>query len=187
MRRFFAPLAAAFLMAAPALAADNYAIDTSHTKANFRVKHFGVSWFHGQFHDVSGSVTWDAKNPAASTVEFAIKADSLFTADKKRDDHLKSPDFFNTKQFPTINFKSTAVKQAGGKWQVTGDLTLHGVTKPITADFEFVGEGKDPWGGYRAGWEGKITFKRSDFGMNFMQGGIGDEINIVVSIEGTKK
>ncbi len=187
MTRTFAPLAAALLLAVPAFAADTYAIDTSHSKANFRVKHFGVSWFYGQFHELSGTVTWDTKAPAASSIDLSIKADSLFTADKKRDDHLKAPDFFNTKEFPTITFKSKSVAQAGGKMKVTGDVTLHGVTKPITADFEFVGEGKDPWGGYRAGWEARITIKRSEFGMKFMEGGIGDDINVVISLEGIKK
>jgi polyisoprenoid-binding protein YceI len=183
--RHFALLAA---LAIPTIAsAETYGVDTSHSKATFRVKHFGVSWFWGQFHDLSGTVNFDAKNPTAGSLDLTIKADSLFTADKKRDDHLKSPDFFNTKQFPTITFKSKSVAQNGAKLTVTGDLTLHGVTKAVTADFEFTGEGKDPWGGYRAGWESKLSIKRSDYGMNFMQGGIGDDITIYLAIEGVKK
>jgi len=188
MLRNLRSLALVAALALPTVAsAESYNVDTSHSKATFRVKHFGVSWFWGQFHDLSGSVEFDSKNPTAGSLDLTIKADSLFTADKKRDDHLKAPDFFNTKQFPTITFKSKSVANNGAKMTVTGELNLHGVPKSITADFEFSGEGKDPCGGYRAGWEAKLTIKRSDFGMNFMQGGIGDDITIYLAIEGVKK
>ena len=175
------------LSAAPFASADTYDIDKSHSKATFRLQHFGVSWFWGQFHDLSGTVSFDEKNVGASTLSLTIAADSLFTADKKRDEHLKAPDFFNTKQFPTITFTSTKVTGKGKALQITGDLTLHGVKKSITADAEFVAAGKDPFGGFRAGWEAKIVIKRSDFGMNFMVGGIGDEVTLYISLEGVKK
>lgn len=181
------PLLAASVLTATLIAgaahADTYAIDSSHSQAVFRLSHLGVGAFWGMFYKVEGTVVTE---PSPS-ISLTIDGNSLFTADKKRDDHLKGPDFFNTKQFPALSFKSTEVKKAGAGYEVTGDLTIRGTTKKVTAKVEGVGVGKDPWGATRAGWEAKLTIKRSEFGMNFMPGGLGEEVQLILAVEGVKK
>ncbi|RMH43653.1 MAG: hypothetical protein D6689_04535 [Deltaproteobacteria bacterium] len=179
--------------AAPAAAsplaevAGTYEIDPTHTQVIFRVKHLGVSYQYGRFNKTSGKLSLDA-DPAKSSVELTIDAGSVYTADQKRDTHLKSPDFFDVKQFPQITFKSTRVKALGGnKFEVAGDLTLHGTTKPVTLQAELTGSGKDPWGGFRVGFEARTKVKRSDFGMTFMLDGLGDEVDIMATLEAVKK
>ena len=113
--------------------------------------------------------------------------ESVDTKNEKRDQHLKNADFFNAKQFPVMTFKSTKVEGSGDTYKVTGDLTLHGVTKPLTLEIKKGGEAKGMEGEIRGGGETKFAIKRSDYGMNFMQGPLGDEINIVVSLEGVKQ
>ncbi|MBI3467176.1 MAG: YceI family protein [Planctomycetes bacterium] len=167
-------------------AADAYQVDPVHSSMVFSVKHMGASNFYGRFNNITGSFTLD-DDPSKNSFQVQIQTESVDTAVKKRDDHLKSPDFFNTKQFPTITFKSTQVKKADGDTlDVTGDLTLHGVTKSVTAKVTKTGTGK--FGGrVLAGVEANLRIKRSDFGMNFMLEGIGDEIRITVSLEGGRQ
>ena len=170
-----------------ARAAETFEIDGSHTSVLFRIKHLGVSFFYGRFTDVSGSVVLD-DDPANCSMNIVIKSDSINTDSEKRDAHLKSPDFFNARQFPEITFKSTSIKAAGeNQLEVTGDLTLHGVTKPITVTVDRTGSGSDPWGGYRTGLETTITIKRSDYGMKFMLKGLSDEVKLMISIEGIRQ
>ena len=169
-----------------AQAADNYNIDSSHSTVVFSAKHYGVANYYGLFNKIEGNVQFD-KNPANIKVNLKIKADSIFTNHRKRDAHLKGPDFLNAKQFPWITFKSTNVSKAGNNYNVKGNLTLHGVTKPITLSFKKVGEGKDPRGNLRAGGEAKFSIKRSDFGMKYGVPNLGDQINLIVSLEGVKK
>ncbi len=188
MKRALASLFIASVIAVPAVAAETYDIDKSHSFLLFRVKHLAVSYAHGRFNDFSGTFVVDDADPKKSTVEIEVKTESVDTGDAKRDQHLRSPDFFNAKQFRTMTFKSTSVKPAGGdKYEVTGDLALKGVTKPITVTLERVGSGKDPWGGYRTGFEGRFTLKRSDFGVDYMPDLLGDEIVVTVAIEGVRK
>jgi polyisoprenoid-binding protein YceI len=169
-------------------AADHYERDESHTAALFKVKHLGISYTHGRFNDVRGSIHFDAANPAASKVAITVQASSVDTHNEKRDAHLANPDFFDAKQFPELKFVSTEFKKAeGDTYAVTGDFTLHGVTKPLTISVTKIGEGKDPWGGYRIGFETTFTIKRSDFAMNKMLETVGDEVTITFSIEATKK
>lgn len=187
-KRILAVLSLALLAAAPASAgAAVFDVDDSHSMTVFRVKHLGVGQFWGVFHTVTGTVDYDPKDPRAASVDLAIRADSVFTADAKRDEHLKSPDFFHAKEFPTIAFKSTSVTPKGGKLAVAGKLTIRGVTKDVTAEVETVGSGKDPWGNDRAGWEARITIRRSDFGVSFMPGGLGEEVQLVLAIEGVAR
>jgi len=170
------------------LAADAYSIDTAHSAVMFKITHLGVSTFHGRFFDVSGNYSFDEANPAASSFEATVKADSLDTHNEKRDQHLKSPDFFNTKQFPVITMKSKSVKKTGDKTlAVTADLTLHGVTKEITFDVKQVGAGPGPGGGFRSGFDTQFTIKRSDFDIKFMPGGLGEDVTVTVSIEGVRQ
>jgi polyisoprenoid-binding protein YceI len=167
--------------------ADTFKIDPVHSSVVFSVMHLGVSNFHGRFNDIKGTVVLDKADPSKSSVDLTIPVESVDTKNEKRDQHLKSPDFFNAKQFPVMTFKSKKVEGSGDAFTVTGDFTLHGVTKPLTLEVKKVGEGKGMEGEIRAGGETHFTIKRSDHGMSFMQGPLGDEINIVVSLEGIKE
>ena len=185
-------VAAALALASPALAADTYQFDKSHTTVGFQVRHI-FTMLGGKFQDFTGTIHVDRTKPENSSVEFTVQAATVFTNDAKRDEHLKSPDFFDVAKYPTITFKSTSVKPAGDNvYQVTGDLTMHGVTKSITIPVTFLGEGKDPWGNEKAGFETSTTLDRKDYGVNWNktldQGGvlIGDEVKVQVSVEANK-
>ncbi|MES2598513.1 MAG: YceI family protein [Verrucomicrobiota bacterium] len=167
--------------------ADTFKIDPVHTSVLFSIKHLGVTNFYAFFKEVSGTVTFDKENPEKSSVELTVPVESVDSRNPKRDQHLKSPDFFNAKQFPTLSFKSTKVELSGDTYKVSGDFTLHGVTKPITIDFNKGPEGKGMEGEIRGGGETRFSVKRSDYGMTFMQGALGDEVNIIVSVEGVKQ
>ena len=172
----------------PVLAeAEDYTIDGVHSVMLFRIKHLGVSYFHGRFNEMSGSFTFDESDPAKCKFDVTVKADSVDTNSARRERHLKSPDFLNAKQFPFITFKSKEVKSVGkDRYEVTGDLTLHGETKTVTVEMERVGSGTSPRFGYRTGFEAVFTIKRSDFGMDFMLQALSDEIRITVSFEGSR-
>jgi len=164
----------------------SYKIDPAHTSVQFTINHLGIGNLNGRFNTVEGSFNF--KPNGKSSVEVTIQTNSLDTNHLKRDTHLRSPDFFNVKQFPVIKFVSNSVKYnaKGEPTSMTGKLTLHGQTQVTTLKITPVGAGKDPWGGYRAGYDVNMTIKRSDFGMKFMLSGIGDEINITMSLEATK-
>jgi polyisoprenoid-binding protein YceI len=132
-------------------------------------------------------VVFDKEDPSKSSVDITVPVESIDTNNAKRDQHLKSPDFFNAKQFPVITFKSTKVEGNGDTFKVTGDFTLHGVTKPLTVEFKKIGEGKGMQGEYRAGGETRFTINRNDYGITFMPGGIGEEIGVILSLEGVKE
>lgn len=175
-------------LAAPASAADTYLVDGSHSSIVFRIRHLNVSWFYGRFNKVTGQFRVDEANPAGSSIQLEIDADSVDTANQRRDQHLKSPDFFNAVEFPKITFRSKQVRKADeGVFEVTGDLTLHGVTREVTVRAEHVGTGPGQRGEQRAGFEAVFTIKRSDFGMSFMQGPLGDEVRLVISLEGVRQ
>jgi polyisoprenoid-binding protein YceI len=186
--RLVCALALVALAAPAALAAETFAIDPVHSAVLFKINHLGVSNFYGRFQDVTGTYVLDADNPAASSLDVTIKAESVDTHNEKRDQHLKSPDFFNVKQFPVLTMKSKSVKKTGDKtFRVTADLTVHGVTKEVTFDATQVGAGKDPWGGYRSGFEGSLTLKRSEYDVKFMPGGVGEDVTILISVEGVRQ
>lgn len=187
-KRLLTAILAGMAFATPALALDTYELDPVHSHANFKIMHLNIANQYGRFNDIKGTVWFDAKTPANSKVEVTIDASSVDTKADKRDEHLRSPDFFDAKQFPTLSFKSTKVEAAGkDSYKVTGNFTMHGVTKPVSFTFKKTGEGKDPWGNYRMGGETTFTIKRSQFGMNFMNPGLGDEVTIMLSFEGVKK
>ena len=130
----------------------------------------------------------DDKTPANSVVEIYAKTKNIDTFNSERDNHLRSPDFFDAKKFDIISFKSKSfTKVSKDMYEVTGDLALHGVTRPLTVKVQRIGSGKDPWGGFRIGFETTFTIRRSDFGMNFMMEGVGDEVRIILSIEGIRQ
>ncbi|NNB89168.1 YceI family protein [Corallococcus exiguus] len=183
-------------VAAPSFAfASAWEIDSSHSGAQFAVKHMMVSNVRGTFSNVKGNVNLDDKDITKSTIEATIDATTINTNEPKRDEHLKSPDFFDTAKFPTITFKSTKVAKAGkDKLNVTGDLTMHGVTKPVTLAVEGpTAETKDAWGNVRRGAVATTKIKRSDFGLTWNKaleaGGVavGDEVTITLDLETTKK
>ncbi len=136
----------AWLPPAPA-GAEEYKVDSAHSFVSFRVKHMGVSFAYGRFDDLGGEFNIDEPSGNGLTFDFVIKADSIDTGHPKRDQHLKSADFFNVKQYPTIEFKSKSVRRNGEKGiEIGGDLTLHGVTRAVNAHMERIGSGKDPGG-----------------------------------------
>ena len=167
--------------------ADTYKIDPVHSSVVFNIKHMGVTQFYGAFKEITGTVNFDAADPAKSSVELTLPVESLDTRNEKRDQHLKSPDFFNAQQFPTITFKSNKIEGTGDTFKITGDLTLHGVTKPVTAEFKKGGEGKNQKGQVLSGGEVRFAIKRSDYEMKFMMGPLGDDVNIVLGLEGAKQ
>jgi polyisoprenoid-binding protein YceI len=151
--------------------------------------HMGISHSWGRFDNITGTIELDNQNPAKSTVGVTVKADSVDTGMPKRDEHLRNPDFFNARQFPEITFKSQSVRPSlqPGKLEVQGTLTLHGVSQPLTVMLSRTGGGKGPMGDSREGYETSFTIKRSEFGMNKLLEGVGDEVLLLVSLEVVQK
>src|SRR5581483_4599612 len=147
-----------------------------------------IGYAYGRFNDLSGTVVVDEQKPANCAFDLTVKADSIDTANAKRDGHLKSPDFLNVKEFPTITFKSKEVKPLkANAYEVTGDLTLHGVTKSVKVQLNRTGAGAYPYGGQGVGFETNFSIRRSEFGMTGMPGALGEDIWLIVSFEAAKK
>ncbi|SEA45360.1 YceI family protein [Microbulbifer marinus] len=178
----------AALLGATAQAAE-YKIDTkgAHAFIQFRIKHLGYSWLYGRFDDFDGSFYYDDKAPEKSSVNVNIDVTSLNSNHAERDKHLRSADFLHTAKFPTATFKSTGFEPlSDGKAKLTGELTLRGVTKPITIDVTNIGGGKDPWGGYRQGFSGSTEFALEDFGIDYNLGPASQKVEMILDIEGVK-
>lgn len=174
---------------APAGEAVGFEVDNVHSSVIFKISHMGVANFYGRFNDIQGTYTLDEADPSASHFDFQVKADSVDTKNSKRDGHLKSADFFNVAEYPTISFKSAKITRTGEtKANVTGDLTFHGVTKPITLDMQIF-TAKQTAQGYKGGLETTFTIKRSDYGMDtyVANGALGDEVTITVAVEAARK
>ena len=172
----------------PAFAAETYKLDPGHTSIVFRVKHLGIAYVYGRFNGPTGSFVFDESSPSKSSIEVQAEAKNVDTAVEKRDTHLRSPDFFNAGEHPLVSFKSKSVKKVKeATYEVSGDLTLLGKTRPITVKVNATGAGKDPWGNFRRGFETSFSIKRSEFGMGFMMGGVSDEVNLTVSVEGIRQ
>lgn len=170
-----------------AFAADDYEYDLVHSSVSFKARHLDISWIHGRFNEVSGKFSLDREQPAKSTFELTIQADSVDTANKARDEHLRQPDYFDTKQFPTITFKSTIVKPIKGGYEVTGDFTMHGTTKSITLVL-MGGEEHVFKGVKRVAFSTELSLKRSDYGFDKNAiGPIGDAALIMIDCEGVQK
>jgi len=177
------------LMGGQAMAAD-YAIDKQgqHAFVNFKISHLGYSWLYGTFKDFDGSFSFDAANPEASKVSVTINTASVDSNHAERDKHLRGSDFLNVEAHPTATFESTAVASTGeGTADITGNLTLNGVTKPVVIKAKLLGEGKDPWGGYRAGFEGSTTLKLKDFDIQKDLGPASQEVELILSVEGVRQ
>ena len=183
MKRATITLLSLLLLATP-MAAAEYSIDGTHSSALFKVKHLDTAYFYAMFKDVSGTISYDAADPSKSSIEVTIASGSVDSRSGQRDDHIKSPDFLNAKQFPTISFKSTSVKASGDDLTLTGDLTLHGVTKAVTVQAKKTGEGKHPRSGKdMIGFHASFTVDRTAHDMDFMVGPLAKDIEFVLSIE----
>jgi len=165
--------------------ADDYTIDAAHSSVSFKISHLGLSWVHGRFNNFAGKFTIDSSEPAKSSFTLNIKPDSVDTNNSGRDGHLKSPDFFNVKQFPALSFTSTAVKPIEGGLEVTGDLTMHGETKPVTFTLKGGNKAEFPKGVRRTGYVTDLVIKRTDFGVGKPMPVLGDEVYVAIGFEGT--
>jgi polyisoprenoid-binding protein YceI len=178
------------VMSLPALA-DSYVIDTkgAHASINFAIKHLGYSVLTGRFDTFSGEFTYDPAKPEASTVNVSIDTGSVNSNHAERDKHLRSGDFLNVEKFPKATFVSTKIVAGDNKeeFDIVGDFTLNGVTKSITIDVEKVGEGKDPWGGYRAGFSGETSINLKDFNVKMDLGPASQTVQLQLEVEGIKK
>ena len=170
-----------------------WTLDPAHTLVEFAAKHLMITTVKGRFTGVSGTIHIDETDPTASSVEAVIDAASIDTRTDQRDAHLKSADFLEVARYPEITFRSTRVGRAGdAHYRVTGDLTIHGVTKPVVLDVHDEGRTKDPWGGERAGFSATTRIDRRDFGLTWSQvvesGGlvVGNEIRITLEVEATR-
>lgn len=181
-------LSATALLALPAAAAE-WHLDGSHSSVGFEVRHMAISKVKGSFGDVAATITGEPGKPETFSVEATVQTTSVDTGNEKRDDHLRSADFFDAAQFPTMTFKSTGVTMHGDKGTLTGDLTLHGVTKPVTLELEYTGLINDPWGNTRMGFSAEGEIDRQDFGLTWSKaletGGlvVSNEVEIELELE----
>ncbi|GGW78015.1 YceI family protein [Alteromonas halophila] len=188
MKKLLLGLTAALVFSG-ANAAD-YKIDTkgAHASINFKIQHLGYSWLTGRFNDFSGTFSYDENNPGASDIRVSIDTASVDTNHAERDKHLRGDDFLDVEKYPEAKFVSTDIKtMADGNMKVMGDFTLHGVTKPITIEAKKIGEGEDPWGGYRAGFSGTTKLALKDFGIDYDLGPASQHVMLSLHIEGVKQ
>ncbi len=190
IRKTFLAVGAAALFATSLHAsAAEYKIDKEgqHAFVQFRIQHLGYSWLYGTFKDFDGGFTFDEANPSADKVTVTIDTGSLDTNHAERDKHLRSADFLNSSKYPQATFTSTEIKKEGERYKVTGDLTLNGVTKPVTLDARLMGEGKDPWGGYRAGFEASGEVVLKEFNISKDLGPASQKAELIISVEGVRQ
>ena len=169
-------------------AADKYTFDKLHSQIIFFVDHLGFAKSEGEFHDYDGHYMFDEEHPEKSSVEVTIKTASIDMDDEAWDAHLKNADFFNVEKFPEMTFKSTSIKVTGDKTgEITGDLTILGVTKPVTLTTVHNKTGENPYSKkIESGFSAKTTIKRSDFGMTYGLPGVGDDVEIMIEVEGVR-
>lgn len=170
--------------------AADYVIDTkgAHAFINFKIKHLGYSWLTGRFNDFEGKFSYDASGKIKPAIEVSIKTASVDSNHAERDKHLRGNDFLNVEKFPTASFKSTKIDVNNlDNAMVTGDFTLHGVTKSISFPVHKIGEGNDPWGGYRAGFSGLTSIKLADYGIMYNLGPASTHVDLELHIEGIRQ
>ena len=178
------------LMAPTLAGASNYVVDAkgAHASINFKIKHLGYSWLTGRFNSFDGQFKYDADQPLASEIQVNIDTASLDSNHAERDKHLRSGDFLDVETFPTASFTSTGYRVIDAeKGELSGDLTLRGVTRSISFPVQKIGEGKDPWGGYRAGFSGQTTLKLADYGISYNLGPASTEVQLDLHIEGVRQ
>lgn len=182
-------LLGASLMAGSVNAAE-YVIDTkkAHAFIQFKIKHLGYSWLIGRFNTFEGEFSYDEKNPSAAKIEVRIDPASIDSNHAERDKHLRGKDFLHVSKYDKSKFVSKSfMENKDGTATLTGDFTLHGVTKELKINVKHIGHGNDPWGGYRRGFEGKTSFALKDFGMNYNLGPASKEVELFLSVEGIRK
>lgn len=178
------------MMAGGAAQAADYQIDKQgqHASVNFKISHLGYSWIYGRFNDFEGTFSWDADKPEVSAINVTVNTESVDTNHAERDKHIRSEDFLNVAENATATFTSTGVEVTGdNSAKVSGDLTLNGVTKPVVLDANFIGEGDDPWGGYRAGFDATTTLKLADFGIDYNLGPASETVELILTVEGVRQ
>ena len=184
-------IAAGFaVLLSPFAQAADYVLDVkgAHAFVNFKIKHLGYSWLTGRFNDFDGTFSYDANNPNASKIAVTINTQSIDSNHAERDKHLRGKDFLNVGKHPQANFVSSNIKDLGnGKLEVTGNFTLNGMTKPIVIDAEKIGEGDDPWGGYRVGFSGTTSIALADYGITYNLGPASTHVDLELHIEGIKQ
>ena len=174
----------------PTVNAADYVIDNkgAHASINFKIKHLGYSWLTGRFDKFGGNFSYDPANVSASKIEVNIDTSSVNSNHAERDKHLRGDDFLDVNTFANAKFVSTSItEKAGGKLAVSGVLTLHGVSKNIVIDAETIGEGKDPWGGYRAGFSGTTSIALTDYAIKMNLGPASTHVQLELHIEGKKQ
>lgn len=170
------------------VSASDYMIDTAHTSIKFKIAHLGYSWLYGRFNTFNGSYSYDENNLADSKVSVEIDTASVDSSHAERDKHLRSDDFLHASKYPKANFVSTSYQDQGnGNGKLNGNLTLHGVTRPITIDVMFVGAGKDPWGKYRTGFSGSTKLTLKDFGITKNLGPASTQLELILDVEGIRQ
>jgi polyisoprenoid-binding protein YceI len=187
-------LTLAVVLAAAPVRADTFVIDQAHSSVGFEVRHLAISKVRGSFDDFAGSFTFTPGQPGDWSVEATAQAASINTNNGDRDDHLRSADFFEVEKYPTLTFKSTAVEMDGeNEGTLRGELTMHGVTRVVEFDLEFLGSATDPWGNEKAGFSATTEINRKDYGLNWNKaleaGGlvVGEDVKIILEIQGTKE
>ena len=185
-RVLLAGVLAGLALAAPVNAAQ-YDIDLSHAFIQFRISHLGYSVLNGRFNQFGGTFEWDKDNPSTAAIEVTVDTNSLDSNWAERDKHLRGADFLDVEKHPKASFKSTKYTGDAKGGKLEGILTLHGVSKPVTLDVKAIGEGPDPWGGYRAGFEATTSIKRADFGMTYNLGPSSETMSFDLFIEGIRK
>ena len=167
---------------------ETYDVDAVHSSAFFKVGHYGFGYVRGGFAGISGKIVLDKADYAKSIVQVTIQTSSIDTGNNQRDEHLKSKDFFDAESYPIMIFKSKSIKKVSKSlYEVTGGFTLHGVTKSVTVQVRFIGEGKDHYGAYRVGFESEFHIKRSEYGMTQYIPAAGDRVDITLVVEGIRK
>ena len=170
------------------IAAETYTLDPDHSAVVFRIKHLGIANVFGRFHHPVGRFTFDPQSPHKSHIQVQVAAKNVDTGVVKRDNHLRSADFFNVEKHPLILFESRSVKAKDqNNFEVIGDITLLGNTRTVTVLVTQTGEGMDPWGKFRRGFETTFSIMRKDFGMDFMSGAVGDKVVLTISVEGVRE
>jgi polyisoprenoid-binding protein YceI len=181
------------LFAFSARAAEVFDIDSAHSLVGFEITHMMINDVEGKFKEFNGQLTWDAADPSKSAISGTIKTQSISTDNEKRDEHLRSPDFFDAAKFPDISFKTNKIEKRGEGYVGTGELTMHGVTKPVEIPFAVTEKLDDPFGNTRIGLKGALNINRKDFGITWNKaldkGGmlLGDEVRITLKAEGIMK
>lgn len=184
--KMFSLILCAVAISGPVRAAD-YAVDPSHAFIQFRISHLGYSVLAGRFNDFAGTFVWDRDNPSTAAINVTVKTGSIDTNWAERDKHIRGEDFLDVEQFPLATFTSSKFTGDATRGTLDGILTLHGVSKPVTLQVHAVGEGDDPWGGYRAGFAGTTTIDRTDFGISYDLGPTANTMEFDLFIEGIRQ